>query len=68
MSSPLRATFSSAVISSDGKPIGATPPILNDLSAELKLDTDRLARVMREDLTKLIEELKRLGLKEVSSP
>jgi hypothetical protein len=55
------------VTTGDGKPIGAARPIFNDLSAELKVETDRLGTVEREDLAKLNAELKRLGLKEVSS-
>jgi hypothetical protein len=51
----------------DGKPIGAARPIFNDLSSELKVESDRLAKVEREDLTRLNAELKRLGLKEVTS-
>jgi hypothetical protein len=61
------ATLLSTVSSGDGKPIGAARPIFNDLSAELKVETDRVAKVMREDLPKVNAELKRLGLNEVSS-
>ena len=61
------ATLLRTVTTGDGKPIGAARPIFNDLSAELKVETDRLANVVREDLTKLNAELKRLGLKEVGA-
>jgi hypothetical protein len=59
-------TLLRTVTTGDGKPIGAARPIFNDLSAELKVNTDRLAKVLREDLTKLNAELSQLGLKEVS--
>jgi hypothetical protein len=62
------ATLLRAVTTGDGKPIGAARPIFNDLSAELNVETDRLAKVMREDLVKLNAELRRLGLKQLSSP
>jgi hypothetical protein len=61
------ATLLRTVTTGDGKPIGAARPIFNDLSAELKVQTDRLAKVMREDSPKLNSELKRLGLKEVNT-
>jgi hypothetical protein len=54
------------VSTGDGKPIGAALPIFNDLSGELKVETDRLAKVLADDLTKLNAELKRLGLPEVT--
>ncbi|HEX6576547.1 MAG TPA: glycosyl hydrolase, partial [Gemmatimonadaceae bacterium] len=62
------ATLLATVSRGEGKPIGAARPIFNDLSTELKVETDRLAKVEREDLAKLNAELRRLGLKEVSSP
>jgi hypothetical protein len=61
------ATLLRTVTTGDGKPIGAARPIFNDLSAELKVETDRLAKVVREELPKLNAVLKRLGLKEVAS-
>jgi len=60
------ATLLRTVTSGDGKPIGAARPIFNDLSGELKVETDRLAKVLADDLAKLNAELKRLGLQEVS--
>ena len=50
----------------DGKPIGNAQPIFNDLKGELKVQTDRLAKVLADDLVKLNAELKRLGLPEVT--
>jgi photosystem II stability/assembly factor-like uncharacterized protein len=60
------ATLLRTVTGGDGKPIGAARPIFNDLSGELKVETDRLAKVLADDLTKLNAELKRLGLPEVT--
>jgi hypothetical protein len=59
-------TLLRTVTTGDGKPIGAARPIFNDLSGELKVQTDRLAKVLADDLAKLNAELKRLGLQEVS--
>jgi hypothetical protein len=59
-------TLLQTVSTGDGKPIGAARPIFNDLSGELKVETDRLAKVLADDLTKLNAELKRLGLPEVT--
>ena len=59
-------TLLRTVTTGDGKPIGAARPIFNDLSGELKVETDRLAKVLADDLAKLNAELKRLGLPEVS--
>jgi hypothetical protein len=60
------ATLLRTVTTGDGKPIGAARPIFNDLSAELKVETDRLARVLADDLMRLNAELERLGLPEVT--
>ncbi len=51
----------------DGKPIGNAEPIFTDLSAELKVQTDRLQHVLDTDLSKLNEALKRLGLDPVTT-
>jgi photosystem II stability/assembly factor-like uncharacterized protein len=59
-------TLLRTVTSGDGKPIGAARPIFNDLSGELKVETDRLAAVLANDLVKLNAELRRLGLAEIS--
>ena len=61
------ATLLRTVTTGDGKPIGAARPIFNDLSAELKVETDRLAKVERQDLARVNAELMRLGLIAVSS-
>jgi len=60
------ATLLRTVTTGDGKPIGAAAPIFNDLKGELKVETDRLAKVLADDLTKLNAELRRLGLQEVT--
>ncbi len=44
------ASLMRAVNSGDGKPIAAAPLIFNDLVAELKVQTDRLDRVLKTDL------------------
>jgi hypothetical protein len=59
-------TLLRTVTTGDGKPIGAARPIFTDLSGELKVETDRLAKVLADDLTRLNAELKRLGLEPVS--
>ncbi len=51
----------------DGRPIGNAEPIFTDLSAELKVQTDRLQHVLDADLSKLNEQLKRLGLEPVTT-
>jgi photosystem II stability/assembly factor-like uncharacterized protein len=51
----------------DGRPIGNAEPIFTDLSAELKVQTDRLQHVLDTDLSKLNEQLKRLGLEPVTT-
>ncbi|MDF2773252.1 MAG: glycosyl hydrolase repeat-containing protein [Geminicoccaceae bacterium] len=60
------ATLLRTVTTGDAKPIGAARPIFNDLSAELKVETDRLAKVLADDLVRLNGELRRVGLPEVS--
>jgi hypothetical protein len=60
------ATLLRTVTTGDGKPIGAARPIFSDLSAELEVETDRLARVLAEDLIRLNAELRRVGLPEVT--
>jgi photosystem II stability/assembly factor-like uncharacterized protein len=60
------ATLLRTVTSGDGKPIGAAVPIFTDLKGELKVETDRLAKVLADDLVRLNAELRRLGLPEVT--
>jgi hypothetical protein len=61
------ATLLRTVTMGEGKPIGAARPIFNDLSTELRMETERLDKVIGKDLPKLNAELRRLKLKEVSS-
>jgi hypothetical protein len=56
------ATLLSMVERGDGRPIGNAAPIFADLSGELKVETDHLAKVWKEDLAAFNAELKRLGL------
>jgi photosystem II stability/assembly factor-like uncharacterized protein len=49
----------------DGRPIANAYPIFLDLSAELKVQTDRLQRVLATDLSAFNTEAKRLGLEVV---
>jgi hypothetical protein len=60
------ASLLSVVTSGDGRPIGAAPSIFADLKAELKIETDRLARVLATDLSAFNAEAARLGLQTVS--
>ncbi len=46
----------------DGKPIANAAPIFKDLSAELKVQTDRLQQVLSADLPAFNAESERLGL------
>jgi putative component of toxin-antitoxin plasmid stabilization module len=46
----------------DGKPIANAAPIFKDLSAELKVQIDRLQEVMASDVRSVNEELRRLQL------
>ncbi len=56
------ASLLSVVNRGDGRPIGNAAAIFRDLSAELKVQTDRLVRVLASDLTAFNVEAKRLGL------
>ena len=46
----------------DGRPIGSIQPIFTDLKAELKLETDRLQKILLVDLPAFNKEAQRLGL------
>ena len=46
----------------EGKPIASAYPIFTDLKAELKVQTDRLQRLLSTELTPFNLELKRVGL------
>jgi hypothetical protein len=50
------------VMRGEGKPIAAAYPILKDLTAELKVQTDRLHQVLTSDLTSFNIEAKRAGV------
>ena len=60
------ASLLRVVNTGDGKPIANTAPILKDLSAELKVHTDRLQQVLAADLPAFNAEAKRVGLGEIS--
>jgi hypothetical protein len=60
------ASLLSVVNRGDGRPIGNAPVIFDGLVAELKTQTDRLARVFSTDLAAFNAEAKRLGLPPVS--
>ena len=60
------ASLLSVVSRGDGRPIAAIAPIFADLSAELKVHTERLQKVLATDLAALNAELRRLGLETVN--
>ena len=59
------ASLLEVVESGDAKPIGNAVPIFRDLSAELKVQTDRLRAVLATELPAFNAELKRTGLEAV---
>ncbi len=59
------ASLLSMVNHGDGKPIGNALPVFNDLTAELKVQTDRLQQVLLRDLPAFNVEAKRLGLQPI---
>jgi hypothetical protein len=59
------ASLLSMINNGDGKPIGNAPVVFKDLVAELKGETDRLAKVLLTDLAAFNVEAKRLGLEAV---
>ena len=59
------ASLLSVVNAGAGRPIGNAGVIFKDLTGELKVQTDRLARVVAEDLAAFNGETKRLGLDNV---
>ncbi len=61
------ASLLGVVTRGEGKPIAAAYPIFKDLSAELKVQTDRLQQVLASDLAAFNTEAKRAGL-EVITP
>ena len=60
------ASLLSVVSRGDGRPIAAIAPIFADLSAELKVQSERLQKVLATDLAAVNAELRRLGLEPVS--
>jgi photosystem II stability/assembly factor-like uncharacterized protein len=60
------ASLLSVVNRGDGKPIGNAAPIFKDLAAELKVQTDRLQIILKNDLAAFNAEAKRLGLELVT--
>jgi photosystem II stability/assembly factor-like uncharacterized protein len=51
----------------DGRPTGNVAPIFTNLKGELKVQTDRLQKVIDNDLAALNAQLKRLGLETIST-
>ena len=60
------ASLLRVVMTGDGKPIANAAPIFKDLSAELKVQTDRLQQVLATDLPAFNTETQRLGLGDVT--
>ncbi|HEX6642475.1 MAG TPA: glycosyl hydrolase, partial [Thermoanaerobaculia bacterium] len=60
------ASLLGIVSAGDGKPIANAVPIFNDLKAELKVQTDRLAQVIARDLAAFNTEARRVGLEPVT--
>ena len=56
------ASLLRVIQSGDGRPIGNVAPIFNDLKAELKVETDRLQKILLVDLPAFNKEAQRLGL------
>ena len=56
------ASLLRVVNTGDGKPIANAEPIFKDLSAELKVQTDRLAKVLAADLPAFNTESQRVGV------
>jgi photosystem II stability/assembly factor-like uncharacterized protein len=56
------ASLLRVVTTGDGKPIANAEPIFKDLSAELKVQTDRLQQALATDLTAFNTESQRAGL------
>jgi hypothetical protein len=61
------ASLLRAVNTGDGKPIANAYPIFKDLTAELKVQTDTLERVLGADLPAFNSEAKRVGLEPVKA-
>ncbi|HEX5070056.1 MAG TPA: hypothetical protein VFV78_07555, partial [Vicinamibacterales bacterium] len=59
------ASLLSIVTRGDARPIGNAPAIFSELTAELKVQTDALARVLATDLVATNAELRRLELETI---
>ena len=60
------ASLLRVVNAGDGKPIANAEPIFRDLSAELKVQTDKLQQILGSDLPELNKEVARVGLAAVA--
>ena len=60
------ASLLGVVGNNDGRPIANAVPIFNDLKTELKVETDRLQKVLMIDLPAFNAEAKRLGLETIT--
>jgi photosystem II stability/assembly factor-like uncharacterized protein len=60
------ASLLGVVANNDGRPIANALPIFNDLKAELKVETDRLQKILITDLPAFNAEAKRLGLEVIT--
>ncbi len=61
------ASLLRVVNAGDGKPIASAYPIFKDLTAELKVQTDRLREVIVSDLFSFNAEAKRVGLEPIAA-
>ena len=59
------ASLLAVVSAGDGRPIGNAEPIFADLTRELKVETDRFARVLATELVAFNAEARRAGVGEV---
>ena len=60
------ASLLGVVANNDGRPIANAYPIFIDLRAELKVQTDRLQKVLTTDLPLFNTQAKRLGLEPIT--
>ena len=60
------ASLLRVVQAGDGKPLGNVEPIFSDLQAELKLETDRLQRVLTTYLPRFNQLAQRLRIDPIS--
>jgi photosystem II stability/assembly factor-like uncharacterized protein len=61
------ASLLSSVDRGDGRPIGNAEPIFNDLTKELKVQTDKLQEVIATDVAAFNTEARRVGLQPINS-